>query len=369
MKPASFARQTVCVVFLASSVTVGAPVWAAAYTITDLGTLGGSDTRALGINNSGQVVGESAGRAFLWSNGAMTNLGTLPGLEDGFSWAYDINKSGQVVGSAAGPDGSPERPFLWTNGKMTDLGTPYVHGGSAISINSSGQAAGWVWHETGEQRAYLWSNGAMTDLGTLGGRSNAYGINDSGQVVGDTYTVPWIGRAFLWSNGTMTDLGTVEGQSHAEDINNTGQVVGWFTPYPGQQRSFLWSDGTITDLGSVGGALGGSSRAFGINDHGQVVGETGDYHAFLWSNGMMKDLNRLIDPALGWTLVGAEDINNAGQIVGTGTLNGQTRAYLLTPVPEADSYAYMAVGLGLVGWMARRRKAARSSSPLSRRAA
>ncbi len=52
--------------------------------MTDLGTLGGSDSYAYGINDSGQIVGgsyTSSGdyHAFLYANGAMADLGTLGG--------------------------------------------------------------------------------------------------------------------------------------------------------------------------------------------------------------------------------------------------------------------------------------------------
>src|SRR5947209_4402419 len=60
------------------------------YTVTDLGSLGGSFSAANAINNRGQVVGLSFNatpdpitpgatelRAFLWQNGVMTDLGTL----------------------------------------------------------------------------------------------------------------------------------------------------------------------------------------------------------------------------------------------------------------------------------------------------
>ena len=38
----------------------------------------------------------------------------------------------------------------------------------------------------------------------------------------------------------------------------------------------------------------------------------------------------------GWNLRSAEGINADGAIVGYGTFGGNTRAFLLTPVPEAD---------------------------------
>ena len=53
--------------------------------VTNLGTLGGSITRSLAINSYGEVVGYSATsggatQAFVYSNGAMTNLAAVPGV-------------------------------------------------------------------------------------------------------------------------------------------------------------------------------------------------------------------------------------------------------------------------------------------------
>jgi hypothetical protein len=55
-------------------------------------------------------------------------------------------------------------------------------------------------------------------------------------------------------------------------------------------------------------------------------------YAFLYSGGQMANLNSLLPPNSGWTLTEAVSINDAGQIVGVGTLNGQDRAFRLTPV-------------------------------------
>jgi probable HAF family extracellular repeat protein len=55
------------------------------------------------------------------------------------------------------------------------------------------------------------------------------------------------------------------------------------------------------------------------------------YHAFVYSNGKMRDLNKLIPANSGWVLSTAYSINDARQIVGYGTLNKQSRAFLLAP--------------------------------------
>jgi len=97
------------------------------FTITDLGTLGGNESNALGINNSGQIVGYSRtnsnlDHAFLWDRGSMVDLGTLGGDT---SRAADINDFGQIAGTSfrqIGPIHTPHA-FLWENGAMTDLGT------------------------------------------------------------------------------------------------------------------------------------------------------------------------------------------------------------------------------------------------------
>jgi probable HAF family extracellular repeat protein len=357
----------------------------AQYTVTDLGTLGGTSSCAYGINNSGQVVGQAATssgaeHAFLYSGGTMTDLGTLGGSN---SCATGINNLGQVVGNAdTGGLSPPPLPqpyshaFLYSGGTMQDLGTlPGGFGSGAYGINDSGQIVGGAntsysfpfWGH-----AFLYS-GTMQDLGTFGAQySAASGINASGQVVGSygdfiystgSANVSVAGpHAFLYSDGTMQDLGTLPGAafSTASGINNSGQVAG-YSDYentsPNHYRAFLYDDGSMVSLGTLGGQ---NSWASGLNDDSEVVGcantGNGNIHAFLYGNGVMTDLNSLIPAGSGWTLTDANAINDNGQIVGYGTNpSGQTDAFLLTPTPEPSTLALLGAGaIGLLGFAWRR---------------
>jgi probable HAF family extracellular repeat protein len=73
----------------------------------DLGTLDGAGrSEALGVNDRDQVVGlSSSGHAFLWQNGAMTDLNKLvvPGTTLTLTIAQEINDRGEITGQATDP--------------------------------------------------------------------------------------------------------------------------------------------------------------------------------------------------------------------------------------------------------------------------
>jgi probable HAF family extracellular repeat protein len=310
------------------------------YTITDLPLLG--DPR--GINSSGQITGFGLGPdAFLYSQGTITDLGTLGGS---FSFGLGINDSGEITGGSPPTGDFPPHAFLYSNGHMTDLGTL---GGSFISsvgegINNSGQITGFS--DTADDtlllaaHAFLYSGGTMTDLGTLGGNfSVGFGINGSGQVTGESATTTGDfppKRAFLYSGGKMIDLGDIGGGvSQGFAINSLGQVTGDSLTAAGNFHAFLYSAGQIMDLGTLGGS---ESVGVGINASGQVVGSAqaadGHFAPFLYTvNAGMVDLNTLIPSGSGWTIFFPRAINDAGQITGIGSNpDGLNHAFLLTPV-------------------------------------
>lgn len=200
------------------------------------GTCGMSSTHAYAVNSSGHAVGQSdnpfCSSPVLWRNGVVTDLGTLTGDDPSSGTAFGINDLGQIVGESYSNRFHVRRAFLWQNGTMRDLGS--LGGGGeeskAYDINERGEVVGDSYirgHSFDRgfiRHAFLWSNGVMTDLGTLigGSVSFARGINDSGQVVGHGDAASGGFHAFVWHKGTMVDLGP----GLAEAINNAGEVVG-----------------------------------------------------------------------------------------------------------------------------------------------
>ena len=112
----------------------------------------------------------------------------------------------------------------------------------------------------------------------------------------------------------------------------------------------------MTDLGTFGGV---TSSANGINNNGQIVGSygfsSGIVHAFMYESGSMVDLNSLLPANSGWVLTDALRINDAGQIIGLGTLNGVDSVFELTLAPVPSTIGLLAGGIVMLAWGRRRR--------------
>ncbi len=316
------------------------------FTVTDLGSFGGSKSTAFGINELGHVVGKadmpnSNQHAFYWNplaNPQLKDLGTLGGNQ---ASAFGINESGVIAGFAQKPDPTQQEPTLWSPPTYTPpqgLGTFGGPKGNAFGVNDNGVAVGQAQFQTIPfiTHAFVYQNGTLTDLGTLQGGtfSSAQGINNAGQIVG--FAAPSGNspqHAFLYENGTMKDLGTLGGtESKGYAINSKGHIAGSSKIASGELRPILHVRNQMKDLGTLGGLEG---EAFAVNDLTQVVGRSftagGLDHAFLWKGGYMYDLNTLFSGS-DWVFKEARGINNKGQIVGVGTSpNLEEHAFLITP--------------------------------------
>ncbi len=308
-----------------------------AYTLVDLGSF-----LPEAINGSGQLAGvavKPSGQfgAFRWQDGVFQEI-DVPLSPNGAIQPYGINTAGHVAGWAD-VAGVGQRGFLWDGTTATVLD---ALGGSfsvAQAINSIDQVVGYAANSNDQPRAVLWNGATPTDLGSLGGRSFANGINDAGEVVGQSELGNGQSRAFLYTNGAMIDLGTLGG-SHSSGyaITNDGVVLGW-SLLAGDQiaHPFLWQNGVMTDLGGLPGATGTTELVNTINGHGEMVGLSqltlggNELHAVLYKDGAYTDLNSVLPGSSGWLLRIAQRINDAGQIVGQGLLNGEFRGFLLTP--------------------------------------
>lgn len=296
-------------------------------TLIDLGTLGGTITTPLGINDLGEVVGLSylAGdlvqRPFLWANGTMQQLDPLPGHVTGH--AYAINNGHQAVGLSA-PPGSfwlfDSRAVLWENGNVIDLNTPAMEAAglrlaAALDINDAGQIVGYGFRNGSGQFAFVIDRGVMTVLRTLGGaQAVARSINRFGQISGGAEAADGRYHAVTWTNGDINDLGsgsnTLNIANGINDFGETAGLSGGVSAGATVSIPMFWdAAGTPFVLPMFGTA----GSAFAINNIRQIAGTTGG-SAVVWQDGAPVDLETLI-PA-GASLAGAFAINNVGQVVG-----------------------------------------------------
>jgi probable HAF family extracellular repeat protein len=312
-------------------------------TLTDFGTFGGSTSEGHAINASGQIVGKAnltgdrQNHAFLTGGGVLNDLQTLGGPS---SSAAAINDPGVIVGSSDTANGTTSA-FIYTNSPMRSLGTLGGTYSSAFALNNSSVVVGESTLTNGDNHGFVYSNGTMSDLGTLGGNySSAFAINDSNVIAGESSDTNGETHGFVYSAGVIVDLGTFGGTySTAYLVNSSGLAIG-YANLPGDVDShgLLYSNGTVVDLGTLGGT---SSFADGINNLGQVVGdaltETGDDHAFLWENGKMTDLNDLLPANSGWELSAAFYINDAGRVVGIGSLNAMPSTWFVMDLTKSNN--------------------------------
>lgn len=342
------------------------------YTLIDLGTMGNDCSFALSINNNGAIAGGTGIADVddpppLDCANCLTTYGfkwvprkkplfppdpawPLPEGDvkiihaelDNNLWVQSINDAQEMTGTVVTPSSMTPDAIIWDADALPVSSVPLS---SAADINNFSQVVGDHWG----MASWLWEDGdydyiipeSISDC--CASFPNA--INDLGQVVGSAYRCSGDDGyfAFLWEHGELFDLNERIGRratrihlSEATDINKSGQIVGDCEVFGGvglaHDSSFLLTGRKVTDLGFTG--------AKAINDKGQVVGSHFLYESqssdesWLFpvvGKANLFDLKYLIVTKIVYTDLEVEDINNAGQIVGSATIRGAEHAVLLNP--------------------------------------
>ena len=254
---------------------------------------------------AGHVVMEGGSRAALWIDRQYVDLHKQ--LNASYSWAIDVNDKGIVIGKT---DNKPFR-FNTVTQEVEILSAINDPSCWLRAINTNGNIIGWISLPGAPPGTAFLYDGTVHQLPIPGNLSfyGKLGINDSDVVAGTSNLTPnGNPHAFLYDHHKtpqeIIDLHLPGFQlSYASGINNQNQVVGW--AFDGE-----WQSATIS-----------------TPDDGT------------------RKLNKLLtDPLSGWDLLDAYDINDKGQIVGFGTYDGQTRAFLLTPVETPASSIDLSLG-------------------------
>jgi probable HAF family extracellular repeat protein len=251
--------------------------------LIDLTELAGAPTIATDLNDHPQVVGavlrDDDIDAFIWDTAGGFRL--LPNPFGGSTMAMGIDDSGRIVGRAQFEGFLAPQAAVWDEESLhrMDLGLSADFFSIATGISDDGWIAGY-YRDTRTvavfpTQAFAWHDGQVIPLGALGGESSvALDVGVGGRVIGAAQNAAGAWRAFLWLDGEMTDLGALGGtESRALALNAHGQIVGEAMTAADGMRGFVWQDDTLVD---VNDHLPPDSdltvtAVTGINDSGHMI--------------------------------------------------------------------------------------------------
>jgi probable HAF family extracellular repeat protein len=305
------------------------------YTYTDVSALVGSISSA-NLNNRGELAIDSgSGPGYLYRSGigALTPLPFRP---------IDINDRGQILGSDGGTfilTGNTKN-YLLLFGQTVNWGE-YLNNNGDVAGNSGIGAE--LWRSDGTKVA-------MTPK--LGGDPNNFvrGLDDFGNMVGDSNAGAWFYSSSVNFANVLATNCFVSAMSAGGGF--TGMLGNGFT-----YHAFVNGPGFLEDIGVLD-ANSDFSAGNGVNDLGQVVGYSSVFvdpnatnsvnHAFLYSGGTMQDLTTLVPQLADFGDTQGLQINDRGQIFGSGVRDRQTTYFLLTPASAAPEPGALAL-FGAVG--------------------
>lgn len=255
----------------------------------------GVSSRAYAIDDLARCVGETGfANGDTWACRWFPNSNFALFFPNPKSVAWDISSAG-VVGSSKNASGFRQAFIVrQSTGTLDMLSQPSGSVSDASGVNATGSIAGSYVDSGSFQRACLWSPTSVPNpIGLTaypGLSSSAVAINDNNLVLGQVSL-----SGFLWdANAGARQLAFPGGIGIAVDLNNSGVVIG---------------------QDSVGGFSGSESTGFAYIDKRLMPGTVGN-----------------------WSVLTARGINANGDIVGTGTLNGQHVGYIAKPITTTRLY-------------------------------
>ncbi len=305
-----------------------------------------------GINDGGQVAGQLFdGGGVIWDSG----------VEEVFQSGSILNAINDQGWAAGGLNdtiqGIPEA-MVFEQWQIFNLAALVGEGTMCMDINESGNACGQTVDSQYNSPAFLYRPGQTNSLAWINpqysdGLSAAWAVNDNNDVVGgcsppSDAPSDWLAYVgFFYSNGSSIPLGP---GTWAFDLNNNRQIAGCVCQQSGGSFNFqaaVWDANSpqpsLTRIGTPENYFGVEAAA--INSSGVVVGSnsTSAFICYSSQSTTAVDLNTLIsDPH--WRLTEATDINDSGQIVGSGVYNKQPMGFLLKPIVTVNVPGQNAAG-------------------------
>ena len=199
---------------------------------------------------------------FLWENGSMRDLGSLggtlamPGSFTFLGGSRVLNDVGEVAGTSMLEGDEILHAFVWSNGSITDLGTLGGRTSEALAINNRSQVVGRARLSDAPviRHPFIWEDGHMTDLGMVSPCINgtAFGINNQGKIVGslsgctdDPGDITFETAFYVETGEPMADLNTLITPSSnihvvgAWNVNDRGEIFGNGKWPDGSERAVL----------------------------------------------------------------------------------------------------------------------------------
>lgn len=296
-------------------------------------------------------------RAWKWDGVQLTRF---KGPTDQHHWFMDVNTQGLVVGQTTPVNGGNGQGIaIASNGDAVLFGNQVNVIHSVTGVNDTGTLVGIQTLQPVTRPPF--NPNFMPYRGTIDGLSPlpigearygwVGGINNTGDAVGVLFYEDDTKKLVVWNAD-----GGIESLSEAGDFgptwgwNENGIAVGGLqVELDGQfvYTPIFWDGQNITTMDMPSDIQ--AARAWSLNDAHTAVGHifvNGYQEAALWeADGTYHDTMDLIVNPAGWdSLTDARDINNAGQIIGSGIYNGEERAYILTAIPEPMTAALMMLG-------------------------